>query len=93
MVSLAFDDREHRSASASLFTVATPVTPVAAIGKARRLPSALTHRNGYPKRCYEPIIRSPKFRPTAGTPTNITTARRAVPGVARSAAANQDGHP
>jgi hypothetical protein len=55
MVSFAIDGREDRSASASCsfcsLTVATPVTPVAVIGPACRLPGASTHRNGYGQRC------------------------------------------
>jgi hypothetical protein len=45
MVSLAIDGREHRLASVCCslcsFTVATPVTPVAVIGKACRLPGGI----------------------------------------------------
>jgi acyl transferase domain-containing protein len=55
MVSLAIDDRAQGSASASCsLTVATPITPVAVIGRASRLPARIDS----PERLRQTLLRS-----------------------------------
>lgn len=56
------------------------VTPVAVIGMGCRLPGGSTRPTNCGSRCCAVMTWSPRFRPTAGTPTTITTLSQGFPG-------------